>query len=80
MKNFYSIMVIRKSTGVAFGSSVLDSIIKNGGIISFIDVDRSLYDCRITFTSKTSRQKCAGVLESVKIDFIFPEYDLKIRG
>lgn len=80
MKNFYSIMVIRKGAGVAFGSSVLDAIIKNGGVLSFIDVDRSLFDCRITFTNKKSRQKCADVLANVKIDFLFPEYDLKIGG
>ena len=79
MKNFYSIRVIRKGAGVALGSSVLDAVIKNGGIISFIDVDRSLFDCRITFTNRKARQKCADVLANVHIDFLFPEYDLK-RG
>ena len=80
MKNFYSIMVIRKTSGVAFGSSVLNAIINNGGILSFIDVDRSLFDCRITFTSKKARQKCADVLANVYIDFLFPENDLRIGG
>ena len=80
MNNFYSIMVIRKGAGVALGSSVLDAVIRNGGIISFIDVDRSLFDCQITFTNKKSRQKCADVLANVHIDFLFPEYDLKIGG
>ena len=80
MKNFYSIMVIRTKTGNAFGSSVLDAITKNGGVLSFIDVDRSLFDCRITFTNRKSRQKMADVLESVCISFLFPDYDLKIGG
>ena len=80
MKNFYSIMVTRKEAGVVLGSSVLDAVIKNGGIISFIDIDRSLFNCRITFTNKKSRQKCADVLANVHIEFLFPEYDLKIGG
>ena len=80
MKNFYSIMIIRTGAGNAFGSSVLDAITKNSGVLSFIDVDRSLFDCRITFTSKKSRQKMADVLESVCVSFLFPDYDFKIGG
>ena len=80
MKNFYSIMILRNAAGVAFGSSVLDSIIKNGGILSFINVDRSMFECRITFTSKKARQNCAGVLADVHINFMFPDYGFKLGG